>query len=655
MIHQINWDSAETRFAILSYWTGYATAAESSVSAKNGWKITRSGESRKFTLHFRHDGLNMEFDLEVEERSDGVRILLPKASLKEPGSNKFGSILFLPDLLLHHEGDQGYYILPQQSGVISNFCGKQEMVHKIGIYGSGMSECNMPILGMEEPDGVFCAILGPGECDAALELATAQGREREYRLAFRLFFRYEFNVRRQNYPMVNEDFCLTLAKIPHDGRHPAALLAEYYRNWRMEKGEIRSLSERVKTSPELLNAVKSPEVRIRLAVKWPIPMTVVEQTPENEPAVHVFCNFDQVREMVDSFKAAGIEHLNICLVGWSAKGHDGRYPQILPVEETLGGESKLRELIAYTQKAGYFITAHDNHCDAYGISEDPIEDLLVLSQEDTPLKDGIWGGGQSWKSCPEAMYKTYSGRNYQIIRDLGFRGTHFTDCLSTIGLSICWSRKHPATKSQTAYWRRKILELAKEKIGSIESEGCFDFAASVLDRCLYIQSDGGRADGYLCRQDYVDGIVPLYEMTYHGILLYNVYGESINSVRGSYSYLLNLAFGGMPSFYFYRHFATRNWNSDGTPVEGHFETRDFHLGRIREESAQIREAEEDYVGCLGSLQYCFIRDYRKLSDTVSRTDYSDGSSVYVNFGTEDAKFDGVSVPAAGYFLQKRNS
>lgn len=654
MIHQINWNAAETRFAILSYWTGYATEAASSVSRQNGWETVRIGNDTAFTLHFKHELLKLSFDFEVEEHGDHVTIRLPKESMKEPGPNKFGSMLILPDLLLHHEGDRGFYILPQQSGVISNFCGKQEMVHKIGIYGSGMSECNMPILAMDEPDSVFCAILGPGECDAALELATAQGRDKEYRLAFRLFFRYEFNVRRQDYPMINEDFRLTLAEIPHDGRHPAAQLAEYYRNWRIAKGDIKPLSERVKTSPELTNAVKSPEVRIRLAVKWPFPMPVVNQTPENEPEVHVFCNFEQVKKMVDAFKAAGVEHLNICLVGWAAKGHDGRYPQILPVEETLGGEAKLRELIAYTQKAGYFITAHDNHCDAYGISEDPIEDLLVLSQEDTPLKDGIWGGGQSWKSCPEAMYKTYSERNYQIIRDLGFRGTHFTDCLSTIGLSLCWSKKHPATKSQTAYWRRKILALAKEKIGSIECEGCFDFAASVLDRCFYIQSDGGRPNNYLCSQDYVDQIVPLYEMTYHGILLYNVYGESINSLRGSYSYLLNLAYGGMPSFYFYRHFATRNWNSDGTPVDGRFETRDFYFGKIEEEAGQIREAEEDFVGKLGDLQYSFIRDFQKLSDTVSRTDYSDGSSVYVNFGSADSEVDGVTVPAAGYFLKRKS-
>ena len=643
-----DWSGKDFIIGRLKYWTGYADEAEITVSAVNGWSISSGGDDNRSTILCYHNELEIGFSLALEKSEDELKITLPKSSIREDGGNRFGSMLFLPDFAVHHEGDEGYFIIPQQSGVISRFSGKREAVYNIGVYGSGISECNMPVFGVNTPDALYCAVLGPGNCDAAIELATAQGPEKKYSIAFRWFFRYEFNVRRQNFPLVCEDFVLVLKKLRHNGLTPAAQLAGYYRDLRLIRNEIEPMAERVKRYPALANAVKSPEIRIRLAVKWPFPCEVLHQTPENEPDVHVFCTFDDCKKIIDEFKKSGVQNLNICLVGWAAKGHDGRYPQILPVEETLGGESKLRELIKYSQDAGYFITAHDNHCDAYEISEDPIEEILVHTQEGYPVKDAPWGGGQSYKSCPEAMYHSYTPRNYEDIRKLGFRGTHFTDCLSTVGLVVCWNEKHPINKSQCAEWRRRILAMAKEKMGSIECEGCFDFAAGVLDRCFYIQTDSGRAGEPLMSRNYVDEIVPLYEMTYHGILIYNIFRWSINSLPGKWAYLQNLAFGGMPSFYFYSRFSNKFWDKDGRPVCVNPDMLDFSLYDLDKEAAAVRQAEKDFVEQLGDLQLKYFTDYIKFSDDVTCSVYSDGTRVYVNRGDTDANVEQVTVPARGF-------
>ena len=643
-----DWLSENFTIGKLTYWTGYADAAESVVSSGNGWNITRDGSENSFTLSCYNEEIALGFDLCIEKENDRIQITLPKKSLKEDWSNRFGSILILPEFAKHCEGEEGYFIIPQQSGVISRFSGKREAVYRVGIYGSGISECNMPIFGVNTPDSLWCAVLSPGHCDAELELATAQGAAKEYSLAFRWFFRYEFNVRRQKFPVVCEDFVLVLERLKHNELSPAARLAEYYRNLRLARKEIEPMSERVKRYPALANAVKSPEIRIRLAVKWPFPCEVLHQTPENEPDVHVFCSFDDCKKIIDEFKSRGVKNLNICLVGWAAKGHDGRYPQILPVEETLGGEAKLRELIKYSQDAGYFITAHDNHCDAYEISEDPIDHILLRTQEGNSVQDAPWGGGQSYEICPNAMYHTYTPRNYEIIRQLGFYGTHFTDCLSTIGLNVCWDEKHPSTRSDSARWRSKILAMAKEKMGSIECEGCFDFAAGVLDRCFYIQTDSGRAGEPLMRRDYVDEVVPLYEMTYHGILLYNIFRWSINSNRGMWAYLQNLAFGGMPSFYFYSRFSNNFWDKDGRPIQENSERVDFSLYDLDKEAETVREAEIDFVETLGDLQLTFFTDYCKITEDVSCSTYSNGTKVYVNRGNADWSNGNVTVPAKGF-------
>lgn len=648
MNFDFDWLSPSFTLGRLSYWTGYADCAESVVSHGNGWDITRSGSDDNFIVNCYNSDLALGFELLVEKSKDQLKITLPRKSLKEDWNNRFGSLLFLPDFADHHEGDDGYFIIPQQSGVITRFSGKRNAVYRIGVYGSGISECNMPIFGVNTPDALWSAVLSPGNCDAEIELGTAQGDKKKYSIAFRWIFRHEFNVRRQTFPIVCEDFVLLLNRLEHSELSPAARLAKHYRELRIARKEIEPMAERVRRYPALANALKSPEIRIRLAVKWPFPCEVLHQTPENEPDVHVFCSFDDCKKIIDEFKRAGVKHLNICLVGWAAKGHDGRYPQILPVEETLGGEAKLRELIKYSQDAGYFITAHDNHCDAYEISEDPIDDILVRTQEGYPCKDAPWGGGQAYAICPEAMYNTYSQRNYEIIRQLGFFGTHFTDCLSTLGLRVCWDENHPLNKADAARWRTKILALAKEKMGSIECEGCFDFAAGVLDRCFYIQTDSGRAGEPLMRRDYVDEIVPLYEMTYHGILIYNIFRWAINSNPDMWAYWQNLAFGGMPSFYFYSRFSTKNWDKDGRPVTVDPEQVDFSLYDLDKEADIVRRSEIDFVEKLGDLQLAFFVDYLKITDDVSCSIYSDGSRVYVNRGENAWSNGDITVNAKSF-------
>lgn len=643
-------DEAST-LGILQYWSSYADEAEIPISNRNGWNIQRTERVNTLVLACDHPLLGFSLTMDVAFRENGFDVKISKESVVESKNNRVGSIVLLPDLCLRHEGDEGYYLIPQQSGVISRFSNKLEARYQIGIYGNGISECNMPIFGMTIGNELLAGIITSGQCDAALVIETARGKEKAYRLSPRFFFRYELHVRRQNMPIVSTDIECQIRCLPLGERTAAAVLAESYRNYRIQEKQITPLVERIKSNEILARAVKSPEIRIRLAVKWPFPIQVAAQTPENEPDVHVFCRFKQAQKIVDAFKQEGVRNLNICLVGWAAKGHDGRYPQILPVEESLGGESDLRDLIKHTQVSGYAITAHDNHYDAYRVSNDPIDDILIRTQEMAPMMDGVWGGGQAYLSCPEAMYKTYSERNLSAIRDLGFKGTHFTDCLSTTGLKVCWDPAHPHNRTEMAHWRRKILSLAKEYFGAIECEGSLDFAAGVLDRVMYIESDNGRRTETLLSRDYADDIVPLYEMVYHGIFLYNITAESINALPGSRAYLRNMAFGGMPSFYFYRHFATKNYYpGTNTPIPGKFETADFTLDNLAEEAQAVRTAEKDYVDGVGHLQLCFMSDFTQISDTCTVTRYSNGQTLYVNWSDETCIAEGKAIDSKSFLL-----
>ena len=275
-------------FGILKYWTNFADSAEVPVSEKNGWKIdcATEGETERFVCS--HVRLGFRFELHITGYEDGFEVFLPKDRFQEAG-NRAHSLLLLPELCRKTEGDDGYYILPQQSGVLSRFSGKHDAAYQIGIYGNGFSECNMPVYGMVEGDTLFAAIMTEGFCDAALRLETARGPHKAYRLAPLFFLRYELNVRRQDMPRVNDNIRIRFHSLPLNGRSGAAVLAEHYRNHRLAAGEIVPMKQRAAENPVLAEALRSPEIRIRMGVKWPFPMEVVEQTPENEPEVHTFC------------------------------------------------------------------------------------------------------------------------------------------------------------------------------------------------------------------------------------------------------------------------------------------------------------------------------------------------------------------------------
>ena len=222
-----------------------------------------------------------------------------------------------------------------------------------------------------------------------------------------------------------------------------------YRQYNFARRGVQPLRKRMAASPELAYSAQAMEVRLRLGVK-PVPYKLTEQTPENEPPMRVFCTFARVRDILDEFQRQGISRAEFCLVGWNSGGHDGRYPQIFPVEPALGGEAELRATIRHGQSLGYQMTAHDCYYGAYRISEDWSEDYLRKRFDGQLRKGGIWGGGQSYNICLPKAYELFAKRDIPKIRALGFRGMHYTDVLSMIGPRPCYDPRHPTTRQQDA-------------------------------------------------------------------------------------------------------------------------------------------------------------------------------------------------------------
>jgi Family of unknown function (DUF5696) len=621
--------------AEVGYWDAAGKPRSQAMTRAEGWSMERQPADNGCRLVCRQETLGFSITLDFSVAGDVLTVGAQAADVKETGAARLKSLRLLPMFGAAVEGDEGHLVIAQQSGALCNFRDKKPAQHWVPVY-QNFSNCPMPLFGVVRGRSAMAGIITGGQFDARVCISVNWGAQRQYAM----------------------DPSFTLRSFPEETRLPDDVRVEYhflpgaeanwpgigrcYRQHNFAHRGIRPLRARAAASPALAYSAGAMEVRIRLGVK-PVPCEVKEQTPETEPPMRVFCDFARVRDILDEFHRQGIAHSEFCLVGWNRGGHDGRFPQLFPVEPKLGGEAELRKTIQHGQSLGYQMVAHDCYYDAYRISEDWNEEFLCKDRNGKSRKGGAWGGGQSYNTCLLRAYELFAKRNMPQTRALGFQGLHYSDVLSIIGPHPCYDPRHPQTCRQDAEAVTKILALAQKTFGGSQSEGSLDFTAPALDRLLYIDADKWSP---LTKKPYVDAEIPLYETVYHGVLLYSLSTDTVNSQPGEAVYLRSIEYGATPLTYFYGHFvldASKNWLGK----------RDYHYddaASLKQIVTGLRRVSDD-VERLKHLQMEFIEDHRQLADEVFETLYGTGQRVVVNYREQPYPLpSGATVPAHGWLL-----
>lgn len=397
-----------------------------------------------------------------------------------------------------------------------------------------------------------------------------------------------------------------------------------YREYLLNKKQITPIKNR--KNKYLDYAEKSVYVRIRQAWK-PVPPVILEQTPNNEPPLHVAVDFKGVRKLIDEFKRQGIDKAEFCLVGWNIGGHDGRWPQAFPVDETLGGESELRKTIAYAKENGYMISCHTNSTDAYSIADCWSDDLLEYDKDKKPISWGEWSGGKMYNVCSEKGYEL-AEKILPKVRELGFSGLHYIDVIGVSFPRQCHNPKHPLNKKEFAQYWIKTAQLSKKLFGGFSSEGGTFHIANVLDYALYntmTESDKMPIPD-------ADANLPLWQIVYHGTVLYNPFISTVNYPLKPINEKLKLIeYGGRPSIYYYSRFMSNNndWMAK--------KNQDFLCSdekSLKYGVSKIKQAYDEYKE-MAYLQEEFITNHQELKPQLFEITYSDGSVVTVDYNTNE--------------------
>ena len=464
----------------------------------------------------------------------------------------------------------------------------------------------MPIFGIKKADMCLLGIVEGMKQNFYVVVGVKDGK---------YYFKLRFEITKFG---AKEDIVIKLVYLENQCDYND--MATEYRKYQLYKGNCIPLKERLNLREELKYAIDAPEIRIRLGWK-PAPPTVLEQTKENEPEMIVACNFDRVKDIIDELKNQGIDKAQLCLVGWNKSGHDGRYPQLFPVEEKLGGEKKLRELISYAQENGYQIVCHTNSTDCYSIADSFSEDIVCKKSDGSlNINETPWSGGRMYNLCPKVAGE-YAKKALPKVAELGFKGIHYIDVMSVVPLRECYDKNHPSDKAQTLDCYNKIMNICHEQFGGFASEGAFDFAAKYLDYALYVSwSDLGN--------NFFDEEIPLWEMVYHGIILYNPSTVTVNcTIKGDRSKLKLVEYGGRPSFYFYSKFMVGGENDDWLGREDLICDTDEQL---KYAVSKVKEGYECYKQ-LADIHTEFMQKHKQVSENVFEVTYSNGSVIKVDY------------------------
>lgn len=570
--------------------------------------------------------------------STGGQVEVRDVPLKPAGTNRWSLTIarqsipeqvkwleVVPDFMTAAKGDDGYW------------------VNGRGVYGRFTRDAGenrwwrsqMPIYGLKRGKTLHWARMKTYRFDYDLVVKAKGGR-------YEIFPRIRLDKVREFFPLYDDveiEFTrLEGALADYNG------MAKGYQAERLAAGEIRPIRDREKEYPDLAYMSEAMVIRLQTHGAKSIPKEPTDYCVATEPPINVYLPFDKAEEFVRAVREAGVDKAAFVSAGWNAGGYDGRLPDHFPVEPAFGGEVGLKKLIRTTQDLGFLMMLHATHTEVYRVC--PHFDAFTIAKKPDGqwVWNGLYFGGSCYWICERCSWEGWIPSEMRRMRELGARGSHYVDVFSATYPNRCADPRHPATPEQMAGYQNNILVEAKKVFGGVCSEGGYDHVAGNLDCINYVSVEMKKLhDGKTKGLELVDGVYPLWELVYHGIILYTPDRLVQNHTRGQNHAkkdesgnldwlegdgivdpkisLKLVEFGGRPIFYSYK--------MKDVPM----------IARAAAEFRPVRHLQRELMVL-----------HREIAPQVFETVYANGERTLCNYNDHEVEVDGVKVPPVGFVL-----
>lgn len=539
------------------------------------------------------------------------------------------------------KGD-GYILVPDGNGAVIGFNQNGKKLGndiKIPVYGydrsltytsgnENLMTAPLPVFGIKSETGTMLAMIDKGAAVTDI-IASSGGSTSGYARAGAVFTYSDYDS--FEYKDVNTQYSWNLAeKNCYDGDYQInfALLnsgdgysqmAEYYR----ERLDLKQkASNDVKLVLGLYGSVKHKDEFLFIPVTRQMAITT----------------FDDAGVIADEMLDSGVKSLDFRYIGWSKGGLDGRVYDSASVQSVIGGKSglkKLKEKLS-SKKIGLFLDA-----DLAYVSNNSLFDGFKAVSDTSRMLDNTYAGYNEVRLSsglmnekrfmyavrPEAMWRIFN-KFSSSYKKLGLDGVS----LGSLGCNLNSDKDADKGLDRSAAERYTtgILKEASKNY-SVMTMGAnsyvFENASVLLDVPL---SASGYPDA--------DYSVPFLQMILHGSVDYTTTAVNLS---GDFRTEVLKAIENGSGLYFEIAYRNSEILKESSQTDKYSVDYKIWKNQITECYSQVKQA-------IGDLSNQRIVDFKQVADGVSKTQYSSGTVIYVNYNDEDVNAEGVTVPKYSY-------
>ena len=592
------------------------------------------------------------FNVSVIYRLEGGDLVveIPFASLEYKEEYPMYTVTPLPFFGAGGKDEKGYLLVPEGGGALINFNnGKvSQSSYYTNVYGWDMclrrdavvhnTRAYYGVFGVSSGDDSFICILEDGSSYASIR-ADISGKSSSFNYVnavYSISQREKYDVG----DIANSDIYQYIESLPDESlvqryrfvdSGSYTDMARCYGSYLTEKyGAALAMNEEEQTPVlvEIVGAVDKVKQIAGVPVSRPLVLTT----------------FQEAEELIRDLNASGIGNLSVRLAGWCNGGVKQKMLSSAKPLSQLGGSKGVGNVAK---------TASDLGVDLYlnGITQYAI---------DSNLLDGFFSFRDAAKLISKERAKlleyssvTYSERDdldpyYLLHTQTALKmgdnlaaaaakygvGAAFED--TGMDLSADYDRKHPHS-------RQSVLKLQEAQLKQISESGTKICINMGNDYAVPYSSLVTNMDLRGSEYTILDECVPFFQMAVHGRVNYtgnplNICGNTAEEVLYSAEYGAGLSFTFMKEspFALQKTLYTEYYAAD--------------YDAWKDEMLEIYTRYNEELGHTFSQE---MTGHENLSPVLSRTEYADGTKVYVNYGFSEAKADGVVVPARDYLVVRK--
>lgn len=544
------------------------------------------------------------------------------------------SIELLPNLGAAGDYEDGYVFYPDGSGALTYNTpnhGQSTEVYETSIYSdttvdmawennrdsTGLKRMMLPVYGSKKNNQAFLAIIEEADTDASICLLPSGNSVNLNRINSKFTYRTAVQITSSSeystgLATIFEKNALDISpRVKYtflNGRNYTpdySGMANAYRDYLIENGQLKK--------SELLSD------------QMPLALDFITGTWKSMLFYNSYVSissFEEIQSVVEELNANGISNLLLYLEGWEKT----TYPSTFKIPSGTGGQEGLQSLTDALRSSGGEIFLNTDLVYADTFTRSVSESRLALGSDSRIYEYNSW-----W-------YKLFSPG---YIRDNMQSVVDGVSNLGNPGLAVYsmgsliysdYNTRYNTKRADCADIWNGVYQTLKDNNVPTATYGGNKYLLNVAD---WLRDIPMSSSGYT----FSDESVPFYQMVVHGSIPYSAkpFNHFYDQEKEK---LQTIEYGCIPLY--------KLTYNDSSALRKLF--NDFTTPYADVKDAII-ETYNEFSGKLASLTTEYMVSHERLTDTLVRVGYSDGTWIYINYA--DAPYttdDGITIPAKDYVV-----